>query len=92
MPQDIRRRPLNRARFLVYTWLGNRVTECVREHPDDGRVVARKVVELDRFRDPICLFGRLGGTDEDVLVVLARILELEKCGALLDRAGLTSIR
>ena len=71
---------------------GNRVAEGVREHPDDGRVVARKVVELDRFRDPIRLFGRLGGTDENVLIVLARILELEKCGALLDRAGLTCIR
>ena len=64
----------------------------MREHSDDGRVVTRKVVELDRFRDPVRLFGRFGGTDEDVLVVLARILELEKCGALLNRAGLTCIR
>ena len=86
--QNVRRSALDRPRLLVNARLGDRVPERVREHADDGRVVAREVVELDRLGDAVRLLGRLGRTDEDLLVVLARILEPEQRRALLDRAAL----
>ena len=88
MPEHVRRRAFHRTRLLVHAWLPNRVAQCACEHANDGRVVTREVVQLDRLGDAVRLLRRLRSPREDMFVVSARVVEAEEGRALLDNAAL----
>lgn len=90
MPQNIRSRLLDRPRPFVPVRLRDAVAQSLRETRDNRRVVSREVVQLDRLRDAIALFRLSRGGDEDMLVVLPRIVQLEQRRTLLNRSALTT--
>lgn len=86
--EDVRGGALERARLLVARGLRDRVAEGLCQARDDGRVVAREVVQLDRLRHAVVLLRVLRSAHKDVGVVVRKVVELEQRRALFDHTAL----
>lgn len=89
VPQDVGGSPLDCACLLVPTRLCDAIAQGLRKARNDGRVVASKIVQLDRLGRPVIFFRILRGADENVFVVLVDIAESEQGNRLFDDATLT---
>ncbi len=88
MPQNLRGRLLERPCLLIRCWLGDGVAQRLRETADDRRVVLRKVVQLDRFRNTVILLRILGCAYKDLRVEVLRSTEMQEGCTMFDDTGL----
>ena len=81
MPQNLDSRLFNHPPLFVFPsrrWQRERVPERLCETRDHGGVVARKVVQFDRFGNAVVRLRLARGANENLLVELGRVLQLEQ--------------
>ena len=81
MPQNLDGRLFDHSPLFVFPSRRRqreRVPERLREARDHGGVVTREVVQFDRFGDAVVGLRLACGANENLLVVLSRVLQVEK--------------
>lgn len=81
MSQNFDSRLFDRPPLLVFPSRRRqreRVPERLREACDHGCIVTSEVVQLDRFRNAVVCLGLARGANENLLVVLSRVLQVEQ--------------
>lgn len=81
MPQNLDSRLFDHPPLFVFPscrWQRERVPKCLCEACNHSGVVAREVVQLDRFRNAVIRLRLARSANKNLVVVLSRVLQLEQ--------------